>query len=123
MKSVAIGPDDEKANHKLLVSQLGHYHNMTLPAAAVQVTSFATVPGSNSVYLPYVCFGLKLRHYQGKLKTSRPSLRETRDKRTLGRDPDRSWCHSHTSVKLSWSKLMSPWTTGSIRWQGEKFSA
>ena len=26
--------------------------------------------------------------------------RETRDKRPLGRDPDRSWCHCHTSVKI-----------------------
>ena len=30
--------------------------------------------------------------------------RETRDKWPLGRDPDRSWCHSHISVKLSWSQ-------------------
>ena len=26
---------------------------------------------------------------------------ETRDKRPLGRDPDRSWCYFHTSVKLT----------------------
>ena len=35
---------------------------------------------------------------------------ETRGKRPLGRDPDKSWCHRHTSVKLSWSKSMTPWT-------------
>ena len=33
---------------------------------------------------------------------------ETRDKRPLGRAPDRSWCHRHTSVKLSWSQPMDP---------------
>ena len=27
--------------------------------------------------------------------------RETRDKLCLGKDPDMSWCHSHTPVKLS----------------------
>ena len=31
---------------------------------------------------------------------------ETRDKRLLGRDPDRSWCHRYTSVKQSWSQPM-----------------
>ena len=47
--------------------------------------------------------------YEGGLKTSRPSLSETRDKRPLGRDPDRSWCHLHTSLKLFCSQLMAPW--------------
>ena len=32
--------------------------------------------------------------------------RETRDKWPLDRDPDRSWCYLHTSVKLSWSQPM-----------------
>ena len=30
--------------------------------------------------------------------------RETRDKPPLGRDPDKSWCHLPTSVKLPWSQ-------------------
>ena len=34
----------------------------------------------------------------------------TQDKRLLGRDLDRSWCHRYTSVKLSWSHPMDPWT-------------
>ena len=38
---------------------------------------------------------------QEKVKSSRPSLRKTRDKRPLSRDPDTSWCEDHTSVKLS----------------------
>ena len=29
----------------------------------------------------------------------------------LGRDPYRSWCHLHTSVKLFWSQLMDSWTS------------
>ena len=32
--------------------------------------------------------------------------RKTRDKRPLGKDPDRSWCHRHTIVNLSWSQPM-----------------
>ena len=36
---------------------------------------------------------------------------ETWDKQSLGRDPDRSWCHRHTSVKLFWSQPMAPWTS------------
>ena len=34
--------------------------------------------------------------------------RETRDKRPLGRDTDRSWYHRHTNVKLFWSLSMAP---------------
>ena len=37
--------------------------------------------------------------------------RETRDKRQLDRESDRSWCHLHTSVKLFWSQSMAPWTS------------
>jgi hypothetical protein len=33
---------------------------------------------------------------------------ETRDMWSLVRDPDRSWCHIHTSVKLFWSHPMIP---------------
>ena len=38
--------------------------------------------------------------YEGKVKSSSLAYnrRETRDKRPL--DPDRSWCHLHTSVTL-----------------------
>ena len=36
--------------------------------------------------------------------------REIWDKRPLARDPDRSWCHLHTSVKLFWLLPMAPWT-------------
>ena len=37
--------------------------------------------------------------------------RESRDKRSLGRNPDRSWCYRHTSVKFSWSQPIDPWTS------------
>ena len=53
---------------------------------------------------------LILKLYKGKVKSSRPSLYKIRDKRPLGRDPDRSWCHRHTSVKFFWSQPMAPWT-------------
>jgi hypothetical protein len=49
------------------------------------------------------------RLYEGKVKISWPSLRETRVKRPLGRDLDRSWYHRHTSAKLFWSQPMAPW--------------
>ena len=41
------------------------------------------------------------------------SRREARDRRLLSRDPDRSWCHSHTMsmIKLFWSQPMAPWTS------------
>ena len=35
---------------------------------------------------------------------------ETRHKQLLDRDLDRSWCHLHISVKLSWPQPMAPWT-------------
>ena len=50
--------------------------------------------------------------YECKVNISRLTLRETRDKRPLRRDPDKSWCHGHTSVKLFWSRsMMEPWAT------------
>ena len=50
--------------------------------------------------------------YKGKVKSSSLvyNQRETWNKRPLGRDPDRSWCHLHIGVKLFWSQPMAPWT-------------
>ena len=53
------------------------------------------------------CLNEKRFMYEDKVKSSRPSLRETWDKRPLGSHPDRSWCHRHASVKLFWSQPMS----------------
>ena len=46
--------------------------------------------------------------YEGKVKSSSLAYnrRETRDKQPLVRDPGRSWCHFHNSVKLFWSQSM-----------------
>ena len=49
------------------------------------------------------------RQHTGKVKSSRPSLQPMWNS-GQGKDPDRSWCHRHTSVKLSWSQPMYPWT-------------
>ena len=35
---------------------------------------------------------------------------KTRGKWPLGKEPDRSWCHRHTPMKISWSQPMDPWT-------------
>ena len=40
--------------------------------------------------------------YEGKVKSSQPSLRETQE---------RSWFHRHISVKLFWSQPMAPLTS------------
>ena len=40
--------------------------------------------------------------------------RETREKRLLDRDPDRSWFHHHTSVKLLRSHPMVSWISAAI---------
>ena len=48
--------------------------------------------------------------YEGKVESCQPNLCETRDKRRLGREPDRNWCHCHTCVKLIWLHPMDPWT-------------
>ena len=50
------------------------------------------------------------RQHTGKVKSSRLILQPTRDKRPLARNPDRSWCHRHTSVKLSWLQPKDLWT-------------
>ena len=57
-----------------------------------------------------------LVHYEGKVKSSSLTYnrREIQDKRILGRDTDRSWCHRHTSVKLFWSQPMAPWTSVAV---------
>ena len=51
--------------------------------------------------------------------------RKTREKRPLGRDPVRSWCHRHTTgiIKLFWSQPIAPWASTAESGQGEKFSA
>ena len=38
--------------------------------------------------------------FEGGQKSSRPNLRETRDKQLLGRYPDRSWCQHHTTSMI-----------------------
>ena len=63
--------------------------------------------------------------YKGGLKSFRPSLHETRDKRPLGRKSERSWCHRHTNksmIKLFWPQPMAPWALTAAYQQGEKFS-
>ena len=39
---------------------------------------------------------------------------ETREKRSLGMDPDKIRCHHYTMIILSWSQPMIPWTIGRI---------
>ena len=64
------------------------------------------------------------KDFEGSLKISRPSLRETQDKQALDRETDRSWCHRPTSmIELFWSQPMAPWTLGAAYGQAEKFSA
>ena len=62
---------------------------------------------------------------RGKMESSWPSLRETRDKRPLGRDPERSWCHRHTMSMIEpfWSQAMARWVSAAAYGQCEKFSA
>ena len=42
--------------------------------------------------------------------SDRRDWRDTRGKWPLGRNPDRSWWHSHTNWKFFWSQPMAPWT-------------
>ena len=55
--------------------------------------------------------------YEGKVKCCNLAYNrhETREKRLLGRDQDRSWCHLHTSVKLFVAAHGSMGIGGSIR--------
>ena len=59
------------------------------------------------------------------MKSSQSRLCETRDKRPLGSDPDRSWCHRYTksTKKFFWSQPMVPWASAAAYGQGEKFLA
>jgi hypothetical protein len=47
---------------------------------------------------------------------------ETRDKRPLGKDSDRSWCHRHITsmIKLFWSQPMDPWPMSMELWAATK---
>ena len=53
-----------------------------------------------------------MSRYEGKVKSSSLAYNrlETRDKRSLGKDSDYSWCYLHASVKLFWLQPMAPWT-------------
>ena len=73
-----------------------------------------------------IIFKIKLFHkYEGGLISFWLSLPETLDKRLLGRESDKSWCHCYTMsmIKLSWSQPKAPWASAAAYWQGEKFSA
>ena len=61
--------------------------------------------------IPVGITGSERVKYEDKLKNSRPSLRETLNKRPLGRDPDRSWCHRHTTSMMErfWLQPLTPW--------------
>ena len=63
-------------------------------------------------------------HCEGKEKSSRHSLRETRDKRPVSSDPDRSRCHRHDENDKAFMVAVhgSMGIGGSIG-QGVKFSA
>ena len=50
----------------------------------------------------------KFSRYEGMVKSSRPNLREIRDKRPVVRELDRGWRLIHSSVKLFLSKPMVP---------------
>ena len=58
--------------------------------------------------------------YEGKVKSSRSTLHETREKRPLGRDPDRRWAHRYTTsmIMLFWSQLMTPWASTAAYGEG-----
>ena len=65
--------------------------------------------------------------YEGKVKSYSLAYNrcETRDKRPLGRDPDRSWCHRYTTsmIKLFWSQSMAPWALAAVYGLCENLSA
>ena len=67
------------------------------------------------VYGGQVCRSFYM--YKGKVKSSWPSLRETRDKRPFGSDAERSWCHRHISVNNFLKSFFSrsPWFHGHRR--------
>ena len=76
------------------------------------------------IYL-YIAFEIHVIIYEGGLKSFQRSLFETRDKRLLGRELDRSLCHRHTTsmIKLFWLQPMAPCALGAAYRQGEKFLA
>ena len=69
----------------------------TCPNVQMSVNQFLQTCGFAAKMLNY---HMKLYIYEDKVKSSRPSLREIRDKRPLCRDPDRSWCHRHTKSMI-----------------------
>ena len=69
------------------------------------------VKGKPALLSLHVCILEFIRaNYEGKVKSSQSSLCETQDKWLLGRDPDKGWCHRHTSIliELFWSLPIAP---------------
>ena len=56
-----------------------------------------------------------------KVKSFRFSVRKTRDKRPLGRDPDWNWSRRHTTtmIKIFWLQPMAPWASAAALGQGK----
>ena len=79
--------------------------------SGARLADIRTVLDHGQLLLPGNLIKENLQRYDGKVKSSQPRLRETLDKRPLGWDLDRSWCHRHTTsmIKLFWSQLMDSW--------------
>ena len=66
-----------------------------------------------SAFSDWIAINIYLHIRRQGEKFSTFILRETRDKRPLGTEPDRSWCHRHTKsmIKLFWWQPMAPWAS------------
>ena len=95
-----------------------------LRSLSKKYTILVIYEGELLVFNLYTLLAIMMK-YKCKVKSSRPSLYETQDKRSLGRDSDRSLCHRHTTsmIKLFWSQPMTPWASRAVYGQGEKFLA
>ena len=78
---------------------------------SILYTTAVLIPKSSLMRQSMLFILLESLMYEGKGNSSSLAYNwcETRDKRLLGRDPDRSWCHLHTCVKFFWSYPMAPW--------------
>ena len=60
-----------------------------------------TVLSENCGFPAFTSCAVIFHGYVGGVRSFQPSLWETLDKWSLGKDSDRSWYHCHTPVKLS----------------------
>ena len=73
----------------------------TTPSSSTSSDSTVTILSNSHGLSPPPRSPSLIPTYEGGLKGFQPSLHETRDRRPLDRELNRSWCHRHSTIMIN----------------------